>query len=167
MLKGASLTGRRSAPAKLAKAPLRASMVRLQSAFPFSATWRSSHDCCAVIGVFHGDEDIGPAFPDGDRLRHVCSPHFIDLIGDDRPIVRLGLGASNAMRREQAVLTHHPSHTAGARANATSPPANKGLDPEYARPRQRTKSQEVTTGVYMGERPGRRSICQPARLPAA
>ena len=25
------------------------------------------------VGVFHGDEDIGPAFPDGDRLRHVCS----------------------------------------------------------------------------------------------
>ena len=25
-----------------------ASMVRLQSAFPFSARWRSSHDCCAV-----------------------------------------------------------------------------------------------------------------------
>jgi hypothetical protein len=24
---------------------------------------------------------IGPAFPDGDRLRHVGSPHFIDLIG--------------------------------------------------------------------------------------
>ena len=36
------------------------------------------------IGVFHGDEDIGPAFLDGDRLRHVCSPHFIDLVGDDR-----------------------------------------------------------------------------------
>jgi hypothetical protein len=32
---------RRSAPPKLAKAPLRASMVRLQSAFPFSARWRS------------------------------------------------------------------------------------------------------------------------------
>src|SRR4029077_16946217 len=31
------------------------------------------------IGVFHGDEDIGRAFPDGDRLRHVGSPHFIDL----------------------------------------------------------------------------------------
>ena len=26
--------------------------------------------------------------------------------------MRLGLGASNTMRREQAVLTHHPSHTA-------------------------------------------------------
>ena len=25
------------------------------------------------VGVFHGDEDIGPAFPDGDRLRHVRS----------------------------------------------------------------------------------------------
>jgi hypothetical protein len=25
------------------------------------------------VGVFHCDEDIGPAFPDGDRLRHVCS----------------------------------------------------------------------------------------------
>ena len=37
------------------------------------------------VGAFHGDEDIGPAFPDGDRLRHVCSPHFIDLVGDDGP----------------------------------------------------------------------------------
>ena len=48
MLKDAGPKGRRSAPPKLAKAPLRASMVRLQSAFPFSARWRSSHDCCAV-----------------------------------------------------------------------------------------------------------------------
>src|ERR1700704_4908468 len=71
------------------------------------------------IGVFHGDENIGPTFPDGDRLGHVRSPHFIDLVGDDRPIVRLSLGASNAMRREQAVLAHHPSHTAGARTNAS------------------------------------------------
>jgi hypothetical protein len=45
------------------------------------------------VGVFHGDEDIGPAFPDGDRLLHVCSPHCIDLVGDDRAIVQLGLGA--------------------------------------------------------------------------
>ena len=71
------------------------------------------------VGVFHGDEDVGPAFPDGDRLRHVCSPHFIDLVGDDRPIVWPGLGASNAMRSEQAVLAHHASHTAGACANAS------------------------------------------------
>src|SRR3954449_4772810 len=49
------------------------------------------------IGVFHGNEDIGPAFRDGDRLRHVCSPHFIDLVGDDRSIVRLALGASAAI----------------------------------------------------------------------
>jgi hypothetical protein len=33
-------------------------------------------------------------------------------------IVRLGLSPSGAMRREQAVLTHHPTHTAGVRANA-------------------------------------------------
>ena len=81
------------------------------------------------VGVFHGDEDIGPAFPDGDRLRHVRSPHFIDLIGDDRPIVRLGLSASNAMRREQAVLTHHPSHTAGARANARADRRDPAIEP--------------------------------------
>ena len=72
------------------------------------------------VGVFNGDEDIGSAFPDSDRLRHVCSPHFIDLVGDDRTIVWLGLGASNAMRREQAVLAHHPSHTTRARANGAS-----------------------------------------------
>jgi len=71
------------------------------------------------VGVFHGNEDIGSALPDGDRLRHVCSPHFVDLVGDDRPIVWLGLGASNAMRREQAILAHRPSHTTGARANAS------------------------------------------------
>jgi hypothetical protein len=71
------------------------------------------------IGVFHGNEDIGSAFPDGDRLCHVRSPHFIDLVGDDRPIVQLGFGASNAMRREQAVLAHHPSDTAVARPNAS------------------------------------------------
>jgi hypothetical protein len=39
------------------------------------------------VGVFDGNEDIGSALPDGDRLRHVCSPHFIDLVGDDRAIV--------------------------------------------------------------------------------
>ena len=55
----------------------------------------------------------------GDRLRHVRSPHFIDLVGDDRPIVQLGLGTSNAMRRKQAVLAHHPSHTTRAGANAS------------------------------------------------
>ena len=70
------------------------------------------------IGVFHGDENIGPTFPDGDRLGHVRSPHFIDLVGDDRSIVR-SLGASNAMRSEQAVLAHHAPHTAGARTNAS------------------------------------------------
>src|SRR6516165_1289766 len=48
-----------------------------------------------------------------------CSPHFIDSVGDDRPIVWPGLGASNAMRREQAVLAHHPSHTTRAGANAS------------------------------------------------
>src|SRR6516164_10688407 len=71
------------------------------------------------VGVFHGDEDIGSAFSDGDRLRHVRSPHFIDLVGDDRPIMWLGLGASNAMWREQAVLAHNPSNTTRARANAS------------------------------------------------
>src|SRR3954454_9896164 len=70
------------------------------------------------VGVFHSDEDIGPAFLDGDGLRHVCSPHFIDLVGDDCPIVRLSLRASDAMRREQAVLAHHPSYPARACANA-------------------------------------------------
>ena len=77
----------------------------------------SMHDADEFqIGVFYGDEDVGRAFPDGDRLRHVGSPHFIDLASDDRPIVRLGLGASNAMRREQA-RAHHPSHTPGTCAN--------------------------------------------------
>ena len=56
-------------------------------------------------------------------------PTSIDLIGDD--IVRLGLGVSNAMWREQAVRTHHPSHTAAGsrerRRAARSPPY--GFDP--------------------------------------
>ena len=84
-----------------------------------SNAWPTAmHDCRDFrVGVFDGIEDIGPAFPVGDRLRHVGAPHFIGLVGDVRSIVRLGLGASNAMRREQAVLPHHPSHTAGARAN--------------------------------------------------
>jgi hypothetical protein len=38
---------------------------------------------------------------------------------DDRPMVWPGLGASDPMRREQAVLAHHPSHTTRARANAS------------------------------------------------
>src|SRR4029077_4747596 len=71
------------------------------------------------IGVFHGNEDIAPAFRDGDRLRLVCSPHFIALLWEDPSIVRLALGASDAMRSEQAVLAHHASHTAGACANAS------------------------------------------------
>jgi len=33
---------------KLAQAPLRASMGMAQSAFPFSARWRLSRDCCAA-----------------------------------------------------------------------------------------------------------------------
>ena len=33
---------------KLAKAPLRASTGMVRSAFPFSARWRSSRDCCAA-----------------------------------------------------------------------------------------------------------------------
>jgi hypothetical protein len=45
--------------------------------------------------------------------------HFIDLAGDDRPTVSFGLAASNAMRREQAFLAHHPSHTTRAGANAS------------------------------------------------
>jgi len=50
------------------------------------------------VGVFDGNEDIGLAFPDGDRLRHVGAPHFIGLAGDDRSIVRLVSVRFNAMR---------------------------------------------------------------------
>jgi hypothetical protein len=71
------------------------------------------------VGVFHGDEDIGSAFPDGDRLHDVRAPHFIDLGSNDRSIVWRGLGASNAMRREQAVLAHHPPYPTRAGANAS------------------------------------------------
>ena len=67
------------------------------------------------IGVFHGDEDISPVFPDGDRLRHVRSAHFIDLVGDDRSIVRPGLSASNAMQREQTVLASPVARAGGLR----------------------------------------------------
>ena len=48
MMKGASPKGRRSAPPKLAKAPLRAWMGTGRSVFRYSARWRSSRDCCAV-----------------------------------------------------------------------------------------------------------------------
>src|ERR1019366_8619639 len=40
------------------------------------------------IGVFHGDKDIGSTFPDGDGLRHIRAPHFIDLVSDDWSIVQ-------------------------------------------------------------------------------
>ena len=42
---GASPKGRRSAPAKLVQAPLRASTAMARSAFPFNARWRLSRDC--------------------------------------------------------------------------------------------------------------------------
>jgi len=38
---------------------------------------RAMHADDFRIGVFHGDEDIGPTLPDGDRLRHVRSPHLL------------------------------------------------------------------------------------------
>src|ERR1019366_2436337 len=59
-------------------------------------------------------------FLEGNGLAHVRSPHFIDLVGDDGSVVRLLLGASDAMGREQAVLSHHPAHAARARANASN-----------------------------------------------
>jgi hypothetical protein len=100
------------------EAPMHTLAHRLQRLEPIGRTCGMNADDFR-IGVFHGNEDMGAAFPNGDRLRHVRSPHFIDLVGDDRPIVRLGLGASNTMRCEQAVLAHHPSHPAGAGANAS------------------------------------------------
>ena len=48
MMMGSSPKGCRSAPPKLAKAPLRASTGKVRSAFPFNARWRSSRDCCAA-----------------------------------------------------------------------------------------------------------------------
>ena len=101
---------------------LRSTDARLVAPAPAPRTdWPNARRECQrlPIGVFHGDEDIGPAFPESDRLRHVRSPHFIDFVGDDRSIVRLGLGPSGAMRREQAVLAHHPPHAPRARANAS------------------------------------------------
>src|SRR5207342_2616124 len=44
MMTGASPKGRRSAPPKLAQAPLRALMGMAPSVFPFSARWRLSPD---------------------------------------------------------------------------------------------------------------------------
>src|SRR6476646_3780799 len=48
MMTGASPKGRRSAPPKLAQAPLRALTGMARSVFPFSARWRLSRDCCAA-----------------------------------------------------------------------------------------------------------------------
>src|SRR6202142_1819939 len=48
MRTGASPKGRRSAPQKLALAPLRASMGIVPSVFLFSARWRLSRDCCGA-----------------------------------------------------------------------------------------------------------------------
>ena len=49
--------------------------------------------------MFDGDENIGPPFLEGDRLAHVRSPHFIDLVGDDGSVVRPLLAAPDAMGR--------------------------------------------------------------------
>src|SRR5215207_9981567 len=100
------------------EAPMHPLAYRLQRLEAISRT-RGMNSDDFRIGVFHGNEDIGATFPDRHRLRHVGSPHLIDLVGDDRSIVRLGLGTSHPMRREQAVLAHHPSYTAGAHANAS------------------------------------------------
>jgi hypothetical protein len=58
------------------------------------------------VGVFHGDEDTGPAVPDGDRLRHVCSPHFIDPVGDDLP--SCGLVSVRPTRSDPDPIRSHP-----------------------------------------------------------
>ncbi len=63
-------------------------------------------------------EHIGPAFLEGDRLRHIRSTHFIDFVGDNRPIARLGLGSSGAMRPKQAVSPMIRRTRRGARTNA-------------------------------------------------
>ena len=62
MMKGASPKGRRSAPPKLAKAPLRASMGTARSVFRFSARWRSSRDCCAASRwIWWPDKRMSPS----------------------------------------------------------------------------------------------------------
>jgi hypothetical protein len=63
------------------------------------------------IGVFDSDEDIGLAFVGRDCLRHVRSPHLVDAISDDRPVMRFGLCSPSAMRREQSVFAHDAPHT--------------------------------------------------------
>jgi hypothetical protein len=61
----------------------------------FSRNWHRSTIAYArfresgTIDIFHGDEDVGRAFPDG---RHIRFPHFIDVI------MRLGLGPSGSAR---------------------------------------------------------------------
>ena len=49
MMMGASPKERRSAPSKLAQAPLRALMGIARSAFPFNERGRSWRDCCAAL----------------------------------------------------------------------------------------------------------------------
>jgi hypothetical protein len=66
--------------------------------------------------VFHGNEDIGPAFPGGDRLRHVGATHFIDLIGDDRSIVQLG-----CVQRDAARASRSPASPVGHGGGSREP----------------------------------------------
>src|SRR3974390_3915468 len=110
------LQSARYAGRNASKAAMNALTHRLKSLETIGRTCGMNADDFRV-GVFDRDEDIGLAFARGNRLRHVRSPHFIDVVGDDHPVVRLGRGPPHAMRREQFVLTHDTPHAAGARAN--------------------------------------------------
>ena len=106
-----------------AEAPMHPLPDRLQRLEAISSTrGMNAHDFS--VSVFDGDEKINPLFLEGERLAHVRSPHFIDLVGDDGSVVRLLLVAPDAMGREQAVLSHHPRTRRGSRnpVNAQSRP---------------------------------------------
>src|SRR5208283_1337575 len=91
------------------------------------------------------DEDVGLAFGCRDCLRHVRSPHLVDAISDNRPVMRLDLCSPRAMRRQQSVFAHDTSHAAGARANASDAQPRPYLAIALA---VKTKPRDVTTDMF-------------------
>ena len=76
---------------------------RLQRLPPACAGGGMSTDELARA-MIHGDEHIGAPLTSGDRLGHICPPHLVDPVGDNRAIVRMGILLNGALRREQIMF---------------------------------------------------------------
>ena len=74
--------------------------------------------------MIDGDEDGDLAVLDGEGCGHVGSPHPVDGLRDDRPVVvARAAGAAHAGRRREAILAHQAAHPLprGAQALVTQP----------------------------------------------